>query len=668
MAGLQNESAFVINTSNTHIIEQNRRNPMGKIIGIDLGTTNSCVAVLEGDKPKVIENAEGDRTTPSIVAFTDDNEILVGQSAKRQSVTNPKNTLNAVKRLIGRKFKDDVVQKDISMVPYAIVAADNGDAWVEVKGDKKAPPQISAEVLKKMKKTAEDYLGEKVTEAVITVPAYFNDSQRQATKDAGKIAGLDVKRIINEPTAAALAYGMDKAKGDRTIAVYDLGGGTFDISIIEIADVDGEHQFEVLATNGDTFLGGEDFDMRLIEYLADEFKKDSGIDLHNDPLALQRLKEAAEKAKIELSSSTQTEVNLPYITADATGPKHLVVKMTRAKLESLVEELVTRSLEPLKIALKDADLSVGDIDDVILVGGQTRMPMVQQKVAEFFGKEPRKDVNPDEAVAMGAAIQGAVLAGDVKDVLLLDVTPLSLGIETMGGVATPLIEKNTTIPTKKSQVFSTAEDNQSAVTIHVVQGERKQAAQNKSLGRFDLADIPPAPRGVPQVEVTFDIDANGILHVGAKDKGTGKEQSIVIKASSGLSDDEVEAMVADAEANAEADRQFEELASARNTLDGLIGATKKTLEEAGDKATDEEKAAIEAAIAEAEEVVKGDDKEAMEAATTKLTEASSSLAQKLYAEQAADAGADAASAEGAQAESADDGVVEAEFEEVKEDK
>ncbi len=642
---------------------------MGKIIGIDLGTTNSCVAVLEGDKPKVIENAEGDRTTPSIVAFTDDNEILVGQSAKRQSVTNPKNTLNAVKRLIGRKFKDDVVQKDISMVPYTIVAADNGDAWVEVKGDKKAPPQISAEVLKKMKKTAEDYLGEKVTEAVITVPAYFNDSQRQATKDAGKIAGLDVKRIINEPTAAALAYGMDKAKGDRTIAVYDLGGGTFDISIIEIADVDGEHQFEVLATNGDTFLGGEDFDMRLIEYLADEFKKDSGIDLHNDPLALQRLKEAAEKAKIELSSSTQTEVNLPYITADATGPKHLVVKMTRAKLESLVEELVTRSLEPLKIALSDADLSVSEIDDVILVGGQTRMPMVQQKVAEFFGKEPRKDVNPDEAVAMGAAIQGAVLAGDVKDVLLLDVTPLSLGIETMGGVATPLIEKNTTIPTKKSQVFSTAEDNQSAVTIHVVQGERKQAAQNKSLGRFDLADIPPAPRGVPQVEVTFDIDANGILHVGAKDKGTGKEQSIVIKASSGLSDDEIESMVADAEANAEADRQFEELATARNTLDGLIGATKKTLEEAGDKATDEEKAAIEAAISEAEEVVKGDDKEAMEAATTKLTEASSSLAQKLYAEQAADAGAGAAdAADGAQAESADDGVVEAEFEEVKEDK
>ena len=646
---------------------------MGKIIGIDLGTTNSCVSVLEGDASKVIENAEGDRTTPSIVAFTDDSEILVGQSAKRQAVTNPTNTLFAVKRLIGRKFTDDVVQKDIKMVPYSIVAADNGDAWVEAKGDKKAPPQVSAEVLKKMKKTAEDYLGESVTEAVITVPAYFNDSQRQATKDAGKIAGLDVKRIINEPTAAALAYGMDKAKGDRTIAVYDLGGGTFDISIIEIADVDGEHQFEVLATNGDTFLGGEDFDLRLIEYLADEFKTDSGIDLHNDPLALQRLKEAAEKAKIELSSSQQTEVNLPYITADATGPKHLVVKLTRAKLESLVEELVTRSLAPVKTAIADADLSVGEIDDVILVGGQTRMPLVQQQVAEFFGKEPRKDVNPDEAVAMGAAIQGAVLSGDVKDVLLLDVSPLTLGIETMGGVATPLIDKNTTIPTKKSQVFSTADDNQSAVTIHVVQGERKQATQNKSLGRFDLADIPPAPRGMPQIEVTFDIDANGILNVSAKDKGTGKEQSIVIKASSGLSDDEIESMVADAEANAEADRQFEELVTARNTLDGLISATKKTLEEAGDKATAEEKAAIEAALTEAEEAVKGDDKAAMEAATTKLTEASSSLAQKLYAEQAAQsqAGAGAADAAGAgaeQAQPADEGVVEAEFEEVKDDK
>lgn len=643
---------------------------MGKIIGIDLGTTNSCVCVLEGDKAKVIENAEGDRTTPSIVAFTDDNEILVGQSAKRQAVTNPQNTLFAVKRLIGRKFADDVVQKDIKMVPYKITGADNGDAWVEVKGDKKAPPQISAEVLKKMKKTAEDYLGEKVTEAVITVPAYFNDSQRQATKDAGKIAGLEVKRIINEPTAAALAYGMDKSKGDRTIAVYDLGGGTFDISIIEIADVDGEHQFEVLSTNGDTFLGGEDFDLRLIEYLAAEFKKSSGIDLHNDPLALQRLKEAAEKAKIELSSSQQTEVNLPYITADASGPKHLVVKLTRAKLESLVEELVTRSLEPVKMAIKDADLSVNDINDVILVGGQTRMPMVQQKVAEFFGKEPRKDVNPDEAVAMGAAIQGAVLSGDVKDVLLLDVTPLTLGIETMGGVATPLIDKNTTIPTKKSQVFSTAEDNQTAVTIHVVQGERKQAAQNKSLGRFDLADIPPAPRGMPQIEVTFDIDANGILNVSAKDKATGKEQSIVIKASSGLSDDEIDKMVQDAEANAEADRKFEELVTSRNTLEGLIHATKKTLEEAGDKATAEEKSAIESALKEAEEAVKGDDKEAIEAATKKLSDASGSLAQKLYAEQAQQSGGAAgdAGAEQAKSESAaDDSVVDAEFEEVKDD-
>jgi molecular chaperone DnaK len=640
---------------------------MGKIIGIDLGTTNSCVAVLVDGKAKIIENAEGDRTTPSIVAFTEDGEILVGQSAKRQSVTNPTNTLNAVKRLIGRKFKDDVVQKDISMVPYKIVAADNGDAWVEVKGDKKAPPQISAEILKKMKKTAEDYLGEKISEAVITVPAYFNDSQRQATKDAGKIAGLEVKRIINEPTAAALAYGMDKEKGDKTIAVYDLGGGTFDISIIEIADVDGEHQFEVLATNGDTFLGGEDFDMRLIEYLAAEFKKDSGIDLHNDPLALQRLKEAAEKAKIELSSTQQSEVNLPYITADASGPKHLVVKLTRAKLESLVEELVTRTIEPLKVALADADLSVGEIDEVILVGGQTRMPLVQAKVAEYFGKEPRKDVNPDEAVAMGAAIQGAVLSGDVKDVLLLDVSPLTLGIETMGGVATPLIDKNTTVPTKKSQIFSTADDNQSAVTIHVVQGERKQATQNKSLGRFDLADIPPAQRGMPQIEVTFDIDANGILNVSAKDKGTGKEQSIVIKASSGLSDDEIEAMVADAEANAEADRNFEELVTARNMLDGLISATKKTLEEAGDKATEEEKTAIETALTEAEEALKANDKEAIDAATTKLTEASSSLAQKMYAEQAAEAGAD--TSEGAQqADAADDGAVEAEFEEVKDDK
>ncbi|MGV6806432.1 MAG: molecular chaperone DnaK, partial [bacterium] len=551
---------------------------MGKIIGIDLGTTNSCVAVMEGGKPKVIENAEGARTTPSIVAYSEDGEVLVGQSAKRQSVTNPQNTLFAVKRLIGRRFEDDVVQKDIKMVPYSICKADNGDAWVEVKGDKKAPPQVSAEVLKKMKKTAEDYLGETVTEAVITVPAYFNDSQRQATKDAGRIAGLEVKRIINEPTAAALAFGMDKTPGDRVIAVYDLGGGTFDISIIEIADVDGEHQFEVLSTNGDTFLGGEDFDLRLIEYLADEFKKENSIDLHNDPLALQRLKEAAEKAKIELSSSQQTEVNLPYITADATGPKHLVVKLTRAKLESLVEELVSKSLEPVKIALKDAGKSAAQIDDVILVGGQTRMPLVQQKVTEFFGKEPRKDVNPDEAVAIGASIQGAVLSGDVKDVLLLDVTPLTLGIETMGGVATPLIEKNTTIPTKKSQIFSTADDNQTAVTIHVVQGERKQAAQNKSLGRFDLADIPPAPRGMPQIEVSFDLDANGILNVSAKDKATGKEQSIVIKASSGLSDDEIEKMVADAESHAAEDQKFEELVQARNQADGLAHAAKKTLE------------------------------------------------------------------------------------------
>lgn len=636
---------------------------MGKIIGIDLGTTNSCVAILEGDKPKVIENAEGDRTTPSIVAFTEDGEILVGQSAKRQAVTNPKNTLFAVKRLIGRKFQDDVVQKDISMVPYKIVKADNGDAWVEAKGDKKAPPQISAEVLKKMKKTAEDYLGETVTEAVITVPAYFNDSQRQATKDAGRIAGLEVKRIINEPTAAALAYGMDKAKGDRTIAVYDLGGGTFDISIIEIADVDGEHQFEVLSTNGDTFLGGEDFDMRLIEYLAAEFKKSNGIDLHNDPLALQRLKEAAEKAKIELSSSQQTEVNLPYITADATGPKHLVVKLTRAKLESLVEDLVKRSMEPVKTALQDAGLTADKINDVILVGGQTRMPLVQKYVAEFFGKEPRKDVNPDEAVAVGAAIQGAVLSGDVKDVLLLDVTPLTLGIETMGGVATPLIEKNTTIPTKKSQVFSTAEDNQTAVTIHVVQGERKQASQNKSLGRFDLADIPPAPRGMPQIEVTFDIDANGILNVSAKDKATGKQQSIVIKASSGLSDAEIEKMVKDAEANAEADRKFEELVSSRNTLEGLIHATRKTLQEAGDKATEDEKSKIQAALTEAEEAVKGNDKQKIDAATQKLTEASQSLAQKLYAEQTA--GAQSGDSSEAKAE---EGVVDAEFEEVKEDR
>jgi molecular chaperone DnaK len=638
---------------------------MGKIIGIDLGTTNSCVSVLEGGKPKVIENAEGDRTTPSIIAFTNDDEILVGQSAKRQSVTNPHNTLYAVKRLIGRKFKDDVVQKDIKMVPYKIVAADNGDAWVEIKGDKKAPPQISAEVLKKMKKTAEDYLGETVTEAVITVPAYFNDSQRQATKDAGRIAGLDVKRIINEPTAAALAYGLDKGVGDRTIAVYDLGGGTFDISIIEIADVDGEHQFEVLSTNGDTFLGGEDFDLRLIEFLAETFKKDTGIDLHNDPLALQRLKEAAEKAKIELSSSQQTEVNLPYITADASGPKHLVVKLTRAKLESLVEELVTRSLEPVKQAIKDSGIDIKKIDDVILVGGQTRMPLVQKAVADFFGKEPRKDVNPDEAVAIGAAIQGSVLSGDTTNVLLLDVTPLTLGIETMGGVATPLIDKNTTIPTKKSQVFSTADDNQSAVTIHVVQGERKQAAQNKSLGRFDLSDIPPAPRGMPQIEVTFDIDANGILNVSAKDKATGKEQSIVIKASSGLSDAEIEKMVKDAEANAEADRKFAEVVTARNTLDGLIHATEKTVKEAGDKATAEEKSAIEAALTEARDALKADDLAKIEAATTKLTEASGSLAQKLYAEQQAAGAQGGAGAQQAGGKPEDDGVVDAEFEEVK---
>ena len=634
---------------------------MGKIIGIDLGTTNSCVSVLEGDKPKVIENAEGARTTPSVVAYADDGEILVGQSAKRQAVTNPENTVYAVKRLIGRRFEDDVVQKDIKMVPYKIVKADNGDAWVEIKGDSKAAPQISAEILKKMKKTAEDYLGEAVTEAVITVPAYFNDSQRQATKDAGRIAGLDVKRIINEPTAAALAYGIDKTPGDSVVAVYDLGGGTFDISVIEIADVDGEKQFEVLATNGDTFLGGEDFDMRLIEYLSAEFKQDSGIDLHSDPLAMQRLKEAAEKSKIELSSSQQTEVNLPYITADATGPKHLVVKLTRAKLESLVEDLVERSLGPLKTALKDAGKSTSEIDEIILVGGQTRMPMVQDKVTAFFGKEPRKDVNPDEAVAVGAGLQGAVLSGDVTDVLLLDVTPLSLGIETMGGVATPVIEKNTTIPTKKSQIFSTADDNQSAVTIHVVQGERKQATQNKSLGRFDLSDIPPAPRGMPQIEVTFDIDANGILNVGAKDKATGKEQSIIIKASSGLSDEEIDAMVKDAEANAAEDKKFEELVQARNTADGLAHAAKKTLEEAGDKATDEEKAAIEAGVKQVEEAVQGDNKAAIDEAAKVPSEASAGLAQKLYAEQA-EAGEQPA---GEQAPG--DEAMDAEFEEVKDE-
>jgi len=638
---------------------------MGKIIGIDLGTTNSCVAIMEGGKAKVIENSEGDRTTPSIIAYSEDGEVLVGQSAKRQAVTNPRNTLFAVKRLIGRQFKDDVVQKDISMVPYKIAKADNGDAWVEVRGEKMAPPQISAQVLKKMKKTAEDYLGEPVTAAVVTVPAYFNDAQRQATKDAGRIAGLDVKRIINEPTAAALAYGMDKKNGDSTIAVYDLGGGTFDISIIEIAETDGEHSFEVLSTNGDTFLGGEDFDLRLIDFLADDFKKASGIDLHNDPLALQRLKEAAEKAKIELSSAQQTEVNLPYITADASGPKHLVVKLTRSKLESLVEELVNRTIEPLKVALKDAGLSVDKIDDVILVGGQTRMPLVQKKVAEFFGKEARRDVNPDEAVAMGAAIQAAVLSGEVTDVLLLDVTPLSLGIETLGGVATVLIEKNTTIPCNKKQTFSTAEDNQGAVTIHVVQGERKQASQNKSLGRFDLSDIPPAPRGMPQIEVSFDLNADGILNVSAKDLATQKQQSIVIKASSGLTEEEIKQMVRDAESHAADDKKFEELVTARNQADGLVHATRKTLTEAADKVEAGEKEKIEAAITALEAALKGDDLEQIKALTKDLTEASSGLAQRMYAD-AQKQGAGAAAGESG-AKRADD-AVDAEFEEVKEEK
>ena len=642
---------------------------MAKVIGIDLGTTNSCVAIMEGGKPRVIENSEGDRTTPSIVAFTKDGEVLVGQPAKRQAVTNPPNTLFAIKRLIGRKFEDEVVRRDIKMVPYKIMRADNGDAWVEVQGKKMAPPEISARVLMKMKKTAEDYLGETVTEAVITVPAYFNDSQRQATKDAGRIAGLTVKRIINEPTAAALAYGLDKQGGDRKIAVYDLGGGTFDISIIEIAQVDGERQFEVLSTNGDTFLGGEDFDLRIINYLAEQFQKESGVDVRNDPLAMQRLKEAAEKAKIELSSTQQSDVNLPYITADASGPKHLNIKLTRAKLDSLVEDLVQKTVEPCRIAMKDAGVSTSDIAEVILVGGQTRMPLVQKYVKDLFGKEPRKDVNPDEAVAVGAGIQAGVLAGEVKDVLLLDVTPLSLGIETLGGVMTKLIEKNTTIPTRASNVFSTADDNQTAVTIHVLQGERDRAADNKSLGKFDLTDIPPAPRGMPQVEVSFDIDANGILNVSAKDKATGREQKIVIKASSGLTEEEIKRMVRDAEAHAEEDRRFRELVDTRNKADGLIHAVEKSLRNLGDKVDAAERAKVESAVSDLRTALKGDDRNVIEKKAEALAQASGAIAQRAQAAEAAatadGAGAEAAGAQNGGGSAAREDVVDAEFEEVK---